>query len=798
MQTRSCSHGSLRVCGLQTFTMILTAMVALVGGASAPAATTIDADRLTPIDQLMAEAIEQGSCPGGVVLVGQRDRIVWRKAYGHRALVPEKVETTLDTIYDMASVTKVVATATSVALLIERGKIGLGDRVSRFIPEFTSHGKDRITVEHLLVHRAGLIPDNSLADYADGPEASMRKIYDLTLFADPGDQFRYSDVGFIMLGELVNRVSGRSLDVFAREEIFLPAGMEHTSFLPPESWRAKCASHEKRGDGYMIGEVHDPRAYALGGVAGHAGLFGTADDLARYCQMILNGGEIDGKRILSPLTVREMTRPRPIGTIDGVRGLGFDIATSYSSARGDLFPRFASFGHTGWTGTSFWIDPTTGVYAIILTNRVHPDGKGNVVNLRAKIATVVASAIDTDAFARPAEGGFVGTAEPAAARKPAARDTQVLTGLDVLVRDGFKPLVGRKVGVITNHTGLTRDGLHIVDVLTECSNLQLVAIFAPEHGFAGALDQKVSDEKHGTTGLTIYSLYGKTRTPTAEMLGGVDTLVFDIQDIGARFYTYIATMGNAMRAAAEHGIRFIVLDRPNPIGGEYVAGPIADADKLGFTAFYPMPVTHGMTIGELARFFNEEMKIGAELEVVCCENWSRDQWYDQTGLLWVNPSPNMRNLTQAILYPGVGLIEATNVSVGRGTDQPFELFGAPWIDARKLAAALNASGLAGVRFAPVAFTPTSSKHKDVLCHGVHVYVTDRETIDSVQVGLTIAWQLRQLFGDQFNYDAVHNLLMNRETLDALRDAKSPDRIGRMWRRDIATFEALRAKHLMYK
>lgn len=793
-------HDVDRRCGVSAWAVVVA--VVFMFAQSARAATTVDATRLDRIDSLMASAIDKGECPGGVVLVGCGEQVLWRKAYGCRALRPDRVPTTVDTVYDLASLTKVVATATSVAVLVERGQISLTDRAVRYVPEFAPNGKDRITIEELLIHRAGLTPDNSLRDYAGGPEAAMKAIWALPLIAEPGEKFIYSDVGYVVLGEIVRRVSGMPLDEFARREVYEPAGMKDTGFRPSEALRRRCAAHEQRNGGWMIGEVHDPRAFALGGVAGHAGLFSTADDLSRYCRMMLAGGTIDGRRVLSPLTVREMTRPRPIGAIEGVRGLGFDLATGYSGPRGDLFPRFASFGHTGYTGTSLWIDPTTGVYVIVLTNRCHPDGKGDVGELRRRIATVVAAAIDTDAFDRPPEPGLIawsgaGGASGGPGRGALPRDTQVLTGLDVLVRDGFKPLVGRRVGIITNHTGLTRDGKSIVSVLTKQRDVKVVALFAPEHGFRGELDRHIADEKDTTTGLTIYSLYGETRVPSDAMLEGVDTLVFDIQDIGARFYTYVATMGNCMRAAAAHKIRFVVLDRPNPINGEYVGGPISDVEGQ-FTSFFRMPVAHGMTVGELARLFNTEMKINADLVVVPLENWSRNQWYDSTGLLWVNPSPNMRNLTQAILYPGVCLIEASNVSVGRGTDEPFERFGAPWIDARKLAAALNASDLPGVRFVPIEFTPSESKFAGEVCGGVHVLVTDREALDAVDVGVTIAWQLRALFGDKFDFDRVNNLLSNRRALDAIRTAKSPKGLSRTWEEDLRRFRTIRAKYLLYR
>ncbi|HOW19111.1 MAG TPA: serine hydrolase, partial [Phycisphaerae bacterium] len=527
---------------------------------NAPGPGGLEVSRLSRIDDLMAEAIRDGQCPGGVVLVGLGDRILWRKAYGNRQVEPDRQEMTVQTVFDMASCTKIIATATSVAILIDRGRVALSDPVAKYIPEFAANGKGEITVEQLLTHTSGLIPDNSLKDYADGPEAAMKKIYGLGLHVPTGT-FAYSDLNYIVLGELVRRVAGMPLDEFAHREIFVPASMKMTTFRPPQSWRAWCAPTEKRNGAWIVGEVHDPRAYALGGVAGHAGLFSTADDVARWCRMILNGGEIDGTRILSAKMVAEMTRPRAVGPENRLRGLGFDILTGYSSPRGELFPAGRSFGHTGFTGTSLWIDPTSKMYVIILTNSVHPNGKGNVIALRRKIGTVAASAVypaEADRLAavvgsalpQAGEGQTtVRKGDPMQSHSTAVKNAQVLTGLDVLVRDGFRQLAGRNVGVITNHTARSRDGQFIVDLLARAPNVKLVALFAPEHGFRGLLDEKVQDEKDPATGLTIYSLYGKTNTPTEEMLRGVDTLVFDIQDVGARFYTYETTMGNCMKAA---------------------------------------------------------------------------------------------------------------------------------------------------------------------------------------------------------------------------------------------------------
>jgi uncharacterized protein YbbC (DUF1343 family) len=376
--------------------------------------------------------------------------------------------------------------------------------------------------------------------------------------------------------------------------------------------------------------------------------------------------------------------------------------------------------------------------------------------------------------------------------------SQVLCGIDVLKRDSFKQLDGRKVAIITNHTGRDIEGNRTVDVLAAAKNLTVVRLFSPEHGLYGNLDERIGHGRDEKTGLMVYSLYGQTRRPTAEMLEGIDTLVFDIQDIGARFYTYISTMGLCMEEAAKHNIRFVVLDRPNPITGLTVDGPIADRMHFGFTAYGPIPVVHGMTVGELARMFNQDTKIGADLHVIQMQGWKRSMWFDQTGLTWVNPSPNMRNLTQAALYPAVCLMEASNISVGRGTDQPFETFGAPWIDGRKLAAALNDAKLPGLRFVAIEFTPTSSKFKDQKCQGVYILVTDRTALEPVMSGLTMAWTLKKLFGEQFDINTVVRLLQNEQAQAALKTTDDPKTLPRVWSDDLERFKSVRAKYLIYE
>ncbi|MEX2242656.1 MAG: DUF1343 domain-containing protein [Fimbriimonadaceae bacterium] len=377
----------------------------------------------------------------------------------------------------------------------------------------------------------------------------------------------------------------------------------------------------------------------------------------------------------------------------------------------------------------------------------------------------------------------------------------VMCGIDVLERDGFALLRGRSVAVITNHTGRTRDGRHVVDVMVASPSVKVVCLFAPEHGVRGEVDAPVKDGKDEKTGLNVYSLYnpgagaGRFR-PTEEQLKGVDTLVFDIQDIGTRFYTYVGTMGYAMEEAHRHGLRFVVLDRPNPIGGVWVDGPTADKDRLGLTAYHPIPLVHGMTAGELAGYFKEVKGLdGLDLQVVKCEGWTRADTWEKTGLTWINPSPNMRTMNQAVLYPGIALVEATNVSVGRGTDTPFELVGAPYVDGQSLAARMNALSLPGVLFYPIEFTPDATKFAGEKCEGIAIMVTERSRLEPIRVGMELARALHELF-PEWDDARLINLVQNRVAADAVLrggyEAAAPT-----WQEDLGSFKLARARHLLY-
>lgn len=742
-----------------------------------------DVASLARIDSIVQEEIAAGRLPGAVVLVGDRDRVLYRRAFGSRQLRPERLPMTEDTIFDLASLTKPVATTTAIMQLAEAGKLDLEQPAARYWPDFAAHGKADITLRQLLTHYSGLRADLDLRKKWSGRETALRLIVQERPETAPGSRYLYSDINFEVLGEVVARVSGQSLDTYCQEHIFTPLGMRDTAFIPRDSPRIAPTESGPKG------AAHDPTAYRMGGVAGHAGLFSTADDLARFARMLLNGGRLDNEQILREASVERMSEPQsPVGQLR-LRGLGWDLAAPFAANR-DALPPLGAYGHTGFTGTSIWIDPVSGVYVILLTNRVHPDGKGDVKPLRERIAAAV-----SDALGPLAEAEIV-AARPtlAAYLAPVAK---VQTGLDVLAAEGFAPLRGLRVGLITNHTGRDSHGRRAVEMLEAAPAVKLVALFSPEHGFNGDREGEVSSGAEPASGLPLYSLYGETRRPSGRMLEGLDALVFDIQDAGARFYTYITTLAYAMEAAAKHGMPIYVLDRPNPIAGIAVQGPMLDAGHTSFTAYYPMPVRHGMTVGELARFFNIEAGIGAKLHVIPMRGYTRDEWYDDTGLTWVAPSPNLRTLTEAVLYPGVAMVEGANVSVGRGTDTPFELLGAPWIDASELSRYLAARAVPGVQFAPAEFTPASDRFRGQPCHGVRITVTDRDTLDSPALGVELASALQRLYPDDFRLDQTLGNIGSRAVVAAIRAGDDPSSIVAVWQADLDEFRARRTRYLLY-
>jgi uncharacterized protein YbbC (DUF1343 family)/CubicO group peptidase (beta-lactamase class C family) len=733
------------------------------------------------------EAIAKGKTPGGVLWVERKGQ-VYKKAFGNRSVFPNTEITTVDTIYDLASLTKVIATAPSIVKLHEQGKLSIHDPVAKYLPDFAANEKGNVTLLHLLTHTSGLRPSLPLSPAWVGNEHAIKLACAESLQTTPGTQFKYSDINFILLGQIVHEVSGLALHNFAQNELYQPLGMSETRFLPRSNKQVRIAPTTKSDSGVIRGIVHDPTSARMGGVAGHAGLFSTAEDLARFGRMLLREGKQGTRTILKPETVRMMTINQSPSAVTHQRGLGWDIASPYSSPRGNLF-EIGSFGHTGWTGTSIWTDPFSETFVIFLANRNHPTEEGNVIALRRTISTLVAESIIGYDFPKKAT-----KAKPPSPKKKALTNT--LNGIDVLKRSQFKPLEGHAIGLITNHTGQSRENESTIDLLHQAQNVHLAALFSPEHGIRGKEDSKVSDGQDEKTGLHIFSLYGKTRKPTPEQLKGIEALVFDIQDIGCRFYTYISTMGLAMEAAAEAGIKFIVLDRINPISGSRVEGPVLDGDT-SFIGFHTIPVRHGMTVGELAKLFAKEKGLTIDLEIVPVQNWSRESWLDDTSISWINPSPNMRSLTQAALYPGIGLLEMTALSVGRGTSTPFEVIGAPYIDANKLALEINQLDLAGLVVTPIHYTPTASVFAQTLCHGLRFNMTDRKTFRPIALGLNLARILHRDYPEEFDVSKVNRLLINSKSIEQIRQGNAHSELEATWAPGLQQFLTRRAPHLIY-
>src|SRR6266542_2209649 len=612
----------------------------------------------TQVDEAARDAVGAGEIPGAVIVVGQRDQVLYRKAVGSRAIVPSIESMTLDTVFDLASLTKVLATTPAVFTLWEQGRVDLDAPIGRYLREFTGPTWNGVTVRRILTHSAGLPDLPSREAMIRGFPEAARFLAGAGLANTPGSAFIYSDTDFILLGELVRRVSGEPLDRFVHRRFYAPLGMRDTVFNPPDSWRRRIAPTEYGNGGVPLrGVVHDGNARLLGGVAGHAGLFSTADDLARFCRMLLNGGALGGHRYLRESTV--------------------------SAAVSVRFAPSVSPPHAATGGA----EPTS----------------------------------------------------PAADLAPALSGP-VRTGLDRLATDNFSLLARRSVGLVTNQTGVDAQGRR-----------------------------------------------------------GIDTLVFDIQDVGVRYYTYLTTLVYVLEEAERRRLRVVVLDRPNPITGRVVEGPLMDPDLRSFTAPHPIPVRTGMTIGEFAKMVVAERKLRVDLTVVPLENWSRGQWFDQTQLPWVNPSTNIRSPIQALLYSGIGLLESTNVSVGRGTAAPFELVGAPWIsDPQALADALEARGLPGVRFRAVYFTPSASVYAGQGISGVQLVVTDRDAIRPVTVALALARELADRYPAQFRPASIQNLLVNRSTMWSFLRGDPLARILSWADAARASFLQRRASYLIYR
>jgi uncharacterized protein YbbC (DUF1343 family)/CubicO group peptidase (beta-lactamase class C family) len=757
------------------------------------------ADPLLIVDPLIDEAVQSHLVPGAVLLVGRDNEIIYRKAYGLKAWLPDREPMALDTIFDAASLTKVIATTPCVMRLFEQGKLRIDDPVVKYLPEFQG-GKSEITIRLLMTHFSGMPPDVDLVPAWSGYEVGIERALTAKPIAPPGVKFIYSDINFVLMGEIVRRLSGQSLAEFAHEQIYGPLGMTDTGYLPAASLISRIAPTEYEEENGMPfrGVVHDPTARFMGGVAGHAGVFTTADDLAKYAEMLLGMGTArNGVHLFTPETVRKFSEPSSPADQPVLRGLGWDIDSPFSSNRGELFP-IGSYGHTGFTGTSLWMDPNSHSFVIFLTNVVHLKRGNSLSSLRSRLATAIAASFGLNIPSDVAITGYNETMAGAGVHRVISRNADTLTGLDVLESDGFREFKGKRIGLITNQTGLDRAGHRNIDAMLS-AGVHLTTLYSPEHGINGTQDTDVGDAKDPVTGIPVVSLYQPNqRRLMAAQMQNLDAVVFDIQDVGARFYTYSCTMLYALEEAGKVRKPFYVLDRPNPITGTHIEAPMIDKDLQSFIGCYDMPLRHGLTFGELANMANSEQHWGADLHVVHMKNWLRGDWFDSTNLQWINPSPNMRSLNAALLYPGIAMLEAdTNYSVGRGTDAPFEQVGADWIQGQGLAAALNAQFIPGVRAYPTRFQPTSSNFAGQTIEGVRFVITDRESFDSTRLGIELAVALRTLYPGKIDFDKCKFLIGSHEVILALAQGKEAIDIWSPAQAEAIKFAERRKLYLLY-
>lgn len=648
---------------------------------------------------VLDRAVAKAKAPGAVAFVGRHEKTLFHGASGFRQIIPEKKAADKDTLYDLASLTKVVATSTMVMLLRDEGKLDLDKPVFETLPV---PGFQRFTPRHLITHTAGLPPFMPWYKEVHTVDEVLTRTGALDLSWAPGTRRRYSDLGFMILGKMVEILEADSLQGACQRRIFKPLDMKRTGFKPPEAWRKNCAATEKcawRGR-VMCGEVHDETSYAVGGVAGHAGLFSTAEDLAKFCRALLGG------KLLKPETLEEMTRQTP--EPHGWQGLAWKLDPWMDGSEGFL-PARTAFGHTGFTGTSVCMDRATGYFVVLLSNTCHPSRDvRDTKTLRQVFHGVVSAEYYREGI-------------------------NTHTGLDRLVWDDFAPVADKKVALLTNQAAVDQFGRPAFEVLKNAAKTKLVRLYSPEHGYQGQAEAGAS-VRGETAAVPVTSLYGEQREPASAELCQADILVIDLPDIGARYYTYMATMKRCLHACAMAGVPALVLDRPNPLGGAVAEGPIAEVTGAD-TCCAAIPARHGMTLGEIALYFQQTEPWGKQLklDVYLADDWWRECLHGQCALPWTPPSPNIPDADTALLYAGMCLFEGVNLNEGRGTETPFQIAGAPWLNAKAVLRALDRDACKGVEVTAATYTPRSiagkashPEYQDQECHGLRVTLRDRE------------------------------------------------------------------------
>jgi uncharacterized protein YbbC (DUF1343 family) len=706
--------------------------------------------------------------------VGDRETTHFHDACGARQIVPAVRPAHKDTPYDLASLTKVLATTTAVLLLRDEGALDLDGPVSHYlpIPAFS-----RFTLRHCLTNTAGLVAGMPYYKESASINEMLQRCSALDLSWPPGTHRRYSDVGFMILGKVVELAARDSLDAFCAKRIYAPLQMRHTAFNPPKAWADACAATENCPwrKKVMVGKVHDENAYAVGGVAGHAGLFSTAEDIARFCRALVSG------KLLSEKSVVEMSR---LGQVPFYpwQGLGWRLDPWAGAGEGFL-PVRTAIGHTGWTGTSLWIDLDRGLFVILLANTCHPSRDKR----------------DTETLRR--------VFHAAVAREFYPNRSNTHSGLDRLLHENFEPVRGKRLGLLTNQAAVDQLNRPILDVLALDPAVNVRVVFSPEHGFSARAEagEHVSSETGKGSAPPIISLYGKQKKPTAEQLKNVDLFVIDLQDVGSRYYTYMATMRDCLEVCAEAGKPVLVLDRPNPTGGEVLEGPIATETK-SLTCCAAVPARHGMTMGELALFFRKTMPGGERLKLTVSQldAWPRRLLFTQCALPWVPPSPNIPTPETALLYAGMCLFESANLNEGRGTETPFYVVGAPWLDAQAVIANVAPEDHAGCSLEPIAYTPRSIPgkasdpvYRDKPCKGIRIKVQDPVKLRPFRLAVALVCALRRRHPDALTVTRGLDTLSGGPDLRRrIESGAAPRDIIAAYEPALAAFDAARPK--LYK
>jgi uncharacterized protein YbbC (DUF1343 family)/CubicO group peptidase (beta-lactamase class C family) len=723
------------------------------------------ADREVLIKKAFREALKESKAPGGVLYVGTSDSVHLHVASGYRQTFPKTRPAKKDTLYDLASVTKVVGTATAIMQLKEQQKLSLDQPVTDFVP---LPELSQITLKHLLTHTSGLVAVERYFTSMTSLDAMLQRYAKEGIESLPDVEHLYSDVGYMLLGRVVEEASRESLEVYCQKNIFAPLEMNRTSYNPPKSWVANCAPTENdpwRGK-LVHGEVHDENTWAVGGISGHAGIFSNAPDLAKFCRGLMTG------KILKLDTLREMTtmNQKPLYPWQGI---GWQI-DPWSTKKTGFLPSRAAFGHTGWTGTSIWMDVDTDLFVILLSNTCHPDREDrDNETLRRTVHTAIGKTFYTH--------------------------TNTHSGLDRLVRENFKIIEDRRFALLTNHAAVDQHSRHILDVLGFVPDLQLKRLYSPEHGIRGQAEAGEKIEGQDSA-VPVTSLYGKQKAPAPHELAEIDVFLIDLQDIGARYYTYMATMKACLEACAEADVPVVVLDRPNPVNGITLEGPIAE-NTNSLVSSTAIPIRHGMTMGELAVWFQENdlKRANLKLEINYLDNWQPKRMFDECTLPWIAPSPNMPDPDTALLYIGTCLIEGTNLNEGRGTETPFKILGAPWLDAQAVLKNISQKDHMGCRLEGQKYTPTSipgkatnPKYNDEECNGIRIHVEDPKKVSAFQLAVAILSAIQKTHSDKLEFIPFFDTLAGGpDVRERILDGQSASRMIKAYKPGLERFNQQR-------